>query len=91
MRAYSQVTSIIYIIQPKTFEGEKCCKALVPLYCRNILRILFAFNTVKVTISFMRKIHGYKFSPVRAGGKNGENFLLVKISGYTVLNMTLNI
>ena len=46
---------------------------------------LICANTVKVTISFVRKIHGYKFSPVRAGGKNGENFLLVKISGYTVL------
>ena len=44
-------------------------------------------NTVKVTIFFMRKIHGYKFSQVKAGGKNGENFLLVKISGYTVLKL----
>ena len=27
-----------------------------------------------------------KFSPIRAGGKSGGNFLLVKISGYTVFD-----
>ena len=27
-----------------------------------------------------------KISPMRAGGKMGENFLLVKISGYVVYN-----
>ena len=30
------------------------------------------------------KIHAIKISPIRADGEIGENFLLVKISAYTV-------
>ena len=32
-----------------------------------------------------QKIRGTKFLPTRPGGEIGENFLLVKISSYTVL------
>ena len=37
-----------------------------------------------VIVNTGQKICGTKFSPTRPGGKIGEVFLLVKISGYTM-------
>ena len=59
--------------------------------------LIFA-NVVKVTISSMQSFNTrqknsmIKFSPMRAGGKIGEIFLLVKISTYmyTVLHSISN-
>ena len=36
-----------------------------------------------VIINTRQKNSQVKISPMRAGGENGENFLLVEISGYT--------
>ena len=40
-----------------------------------------------VIINTGQKIHGIKILPTQAGGKIGENFLLAKLFGYTVVGL----
>ena len=37
-----------------------------------------------IIVNTGQKIYGTKFSPTRPGGEIGKNFLLMKISSYTV-------
>ena len=63
----------------------------MPLYCRNIKFGGINFrqcgkgrHILYVIINTGQKIRVIKISPMRADGKIGENFLLAKISAYTV-------
>ena len=72
---------------------EKFRQPQIPLYCRNIGGINFCQcgkgrHILYVIINTGQKIHVIKISPMRADGKIGENFLLVKISAYGILYPT---
>ena len=47
-------------------------------------RVSCKVHAIKVTMQWTNKNSMIKFSPMRAGGKIGKNFLLVKISTYII-------
>ena len=79
-----------YRIWQKIFARQKFHQPQLPLYYRNIWWNKFhqcgkGRHILNVIINMGQKIRAIKISPMRADGEIGKNFLLVKISTYTVL------
>ena len=82
----------IHNIWPKNFGGQNFYQAQLPLYCRNTGKFYF-FQYGKdhcllyiITYTELRK---NKF--VRANESRWQNFLLVKISSYTVIEGSMSL
>ena len=80
-----------HTVQPKIFAGQKLRPAHLPLHYRNTSMHGINFcpcsidlHRLYVIINTGQKFCGIKISPMRAGGEEGENYLQVKISSYTV-------
>ena len=78
-----QIQVVIYHIAEDFYGIKLSSSPAVFVFTRDKLFT----NAVKVTIStkHRRKNSWIKFLPIRAGGEISENFLLAKISCYTVL------
>ena len=79
----------------KIFAWQNFCQPQIPLYCRNIWGNKFrqcseGHHILYVIINTGQKNLCGKISPMRADGEIGKNFLLAKISAYTVCTSMLS-
>ena len=75
-----------FISLDKNFAQPSCLCIAENIQWGNCCPCSKGRHRLHVIINTGQKIRGINISPMRAGGKKGENFLQTKISGYTVLS-----